>query len=471
MSSNRSFLVKIALLSFLIFPSFQIDKAAPVAQEVMNFGQFGKITLYKPQKTPRSLALFVSGDGGWQFGVINMAKYLAMQGVLVAGIDAKYFAASMSKLTSECYYPAADFEQLSMVIQKKYNFTDYSKPVLVGYSYGATLVYGLLAQAPSGTFKGAIGLGFCPDIELKKPLCKGNGLSSHVLKTGTYYLDRTEKLTAPFIVLNGVKDKSCPFDATAKFMKSMPDAELVTLPKVGHGFSIADNWLPQFRQAYMKIQQTNQPVKAGVRLQTNLPLTLVRAASEKNNALVFMISGDGGWTSFDQGLAETFAKKGYDVLGLDAQKYFWKAKTPEKAASEIEKAIGIYMDQLKKKSFLLVGYSFGADVVPFVASRISEPLKSSLSGVCMLSPEEYNDFEIHVADMLNFGSKEGKYNVLRETEALKSIKHLCMFGDKEDSATARQFKEKGLPVVILPGGHHYDNDYQAVVNNILTRVK
>ena len=89
----------------------------------------------------------------------------------------------------------------------------------------------------------------------------------------------------------------------------------------------------------------------------------------------------------------------------------------------------------------------------------------------MLSPEEYNDFEIHVADMLNFGSKEGKYNVLRETEALKSIKHLCMFGDKEDSATARQFKEKGLPVVILPGGHHYDNDYQAVVNNILTRIK
>ncbi|SPZ91950.1 Type IV secretory pathway, VirJ component [Sphingobacterium multivorum] len=49
---------------------------------------------------------------------------------------------------------------------------------MVGYSYGATLVYGLIAQAPAGTFRGGIALGFCPDITIAKPLCKGSGLSS-----------------------------------------------------------------------------------------------------------------------------------------------------------------------------------------------------------------------------------------------------------------------------------------------------
>ena len=170
---------RLSLLFTLLFALSSSTYALTI--DSLNYGIFGKIIVYHPVKPPTSVVLFVSGDGGWNNGVISMAKDIASQGALVLGIDAKTYKNGLARSKAECYYPAADFERLSLMIQKKYKFTTYAKPILVGYSYGATLIYGILAQSPANTFKGAIALGFCPDIEIKKPLCKGSGLTQHVL--------------------------------------------------------------------------------------------------------------------------------------------------------------------------------------------------------------------------------------------------------------------------------------------------
>lgn len=449
----------------------------------LKYGLFGKIMVYHPAKTPNSVVLFVSGDGGWKNGVINMAKDIAGQGALVLGIDAKTYKNALGRTHSDCYYPAADFERLSLMIQKKYKFSTYAKPVLVGYSYGATLIYGILAQAPANTFKGAIALGFCPDIELKKPLCKGNGLTQHVLKPGvSYWLERTDKLTAPFIVLNGFKDETCPFAATASFLKDMPMAELITLPKVGHGFSIADNWLPQFNAAYNKImaapsfaerkQAENKDLKTqAIKIYgENLPLTVIPSAKKNNLPVIFMISGDGGWTSFDQSLAESLAENGLSVIGLDAQKYFWDARSPEKTTADLSKAILHYTAELNKEKFVPAGYSFGASVVPFIANRLEPALKQRLSAVLSLSPDVTADFEIHILDMLSIGETAESYNVPAEIRKIKNIPVTNFFGSAEGDDIASKFKEAGLKVDIIPGNHHFGNDFQSISTAFLKSI-
>ena len=435
------------------------------AQETFSYGGFGKLTMYMPKGKPKALVLFVSGDGGWQFGVINMARFLAEQGALVAGIDAKHFAASMARSKKDCDYPAADFELLSMALQKKYQFESYQKPILVGYSYGATLIYGLLAQAPEGTFRGGIALGFCPDIELAKPLCKGNGLKLHILKPGkSYYLDKIERLSAPFWVLNGVKDQTCPFNATADFLKGIGNAQLVTLPKVGHGFSIADNWLPEFRTAYLKVLGMPRTVSNANTLKTDLPIEVLEPKGNTNK-LIFMISGDGGWTSFDRDLATAFASKGIHVIGLDAQKYFWNAKTPEQTANEVANILVYYQEREPSMSFSLMGYSFGACVVPFIANRLPESLKKATTGLILLSPDDRADFEIHVADMLSLGGREEPYDVVAELKKV-TLHKLSIFGTGEDGEVMAKFRNVGA-VATLPGGHHFDNDYEAIANTVI----
>lgn len=457
--------------------------ASAITVDSLKYGIFGKVILYHPVKTPTSVVLFVSGDGGWKNGVINMARDIANQGALVLGIDAKTYKNGLSRLKTDCYYPAADFERISLMIQKKYKFSTYSKPILVGYSYGATLIYGILAQAPANTFKGAIALGFCPDIELKKPLCKGNGLTQHVLKPGvSFWLERTMNLTAPFIVLNGFKDETCPFAATATFLKGMPNAELVSLPKVGHGFSIADNWLPEFNNAYQKIlnapsfaerkEAENTTLKSQVikRFDPGLPLTIVPSARKNNLPMVMMISGDGGWTSFDQSLAEALAEKGLSVIGLDAQKYFWDTRTPEKTAADLSLAIAHYSEQFNKEKFVLAGYSFGASVVPFVADRLPAPLKAKLAAVLSLSPDVTADFEIHIMDMLSIGNSSEEYNVIGEMKKIKNVPVISYFGQGEGTDIAGKFSRAGLKVDIIPGDHHFGNDFSGIADAFLKRI-
>src|SRR5258705_1797603 len=39
-------------------------------------GRFGTVTVYIPEAQPRSVAIFLSGDCGWQLGAIGMARAL-----------------------------------------------------------------------------------------------------------------------------------------------------------------------------------------------------------------------------------------------------------------------------------------------------------------------------------------------------------------------------------------------------------
>jgi type IV secretory pathway VirJ component len=438
------------------------------------YGAFGKVAIYLPDQVPDAFVVFVSGDGGWNEGVVDMAKNIVDQGAMVAGIDIRHYFKSIRSLKSKCYYPAGDLEELSLTIQKKYKFNQYLKPILVGYSSGATLVYGALAQAPANTFKGAISLGFCPDIETDKTLCNGSGLTTHVLKEGkSYYLEPCLHLSAPFIALHGMIDQVCSYPDTKKYMDDLPMGELVSLPKVGHGFSVTKNWLPQFVEAYQKvlkepdyvekITEKNKLLESQhlVPLNSTLPLVLVPSSRKENLPLAFFISGDGGWTSFDQSVCEKLAEKGIPVVGLDAQKYFWNEKQPKEASDKITNAVEYYMQQWNRKSFVLVGYSFGACVTPFIANNFSVPLKEILKGVFCFSPDETCDFEIHISDMLNFKNHE-KYDVLRELEKIRSLNPVCIFGNDEDIELRNHFSVAGARVELLPGNHHYDNDYSAV---------
>ena len=69
-----------ALAACLTLPTAQ-------AQETLSHGRFTDVTLYRPHGAVNSFVLFLSGDGGWNQGVVGMAEALADEGALVAGIS------------------------------------------------------------------------------------------------------------------------------------------------------------------------------------------------------------------------------------------------------------------------------------------------------------------------------------------------------------------------------------------------
>jgi type IV secretory pathway VirJ component len=242
--------------------------AAPVAApaDVFDYGRFGAVSVYRGHGQPRDVVLFLSGDGGWNLGVISMAKKLVDKGAIVAGIDIRHYLAQLEAAPDQCVSPADDLEKLSHELQSKLGIQSYLQPTLVGYSSGATLVYATMGEAAAGIFKGALSLGFCPDLDLRKPVCKGSGIeatprrdSKGVLK-GVNFL-AVKKLAGRWISLQGETDQVCPAPATQQFIATVPGAEIVMLPKVGHGYSVERNWVPQYEAAYAEITGDQTVIK------------------------------------------------------------------------------------------------------------------------------------------------------------------------------------------------------------------
>ncbi len=451
----------------------------------LKYSSFGKVFIYKPKTPPDAIVLFVSGDGGWNSGPITMGSHLVDQGAMVVGINISTYLKNKMNQHEKCYYPAGDFEELSLFLQKKYKFRNYLKPILMGYSSGATLVYGILAQSPANTFKGAISMGFCPDIATVEPLCTNNQLKQHELKPGSpiRYLEPSGKLSAPFIIINGLDDIVCPYKSAEAFMKEINNGEIIGIPKAGHGMSVEKNYLPHLIYAYNKVknspsytgtvsaQNLSAPPQQSQKLTTDLPLIVKPCSKSDTMPLLVFISGDGGWTSFDDGVSEKMVEKGMPVIGIDAQKYFWQPRNPAETATELAKVLHHYLAEWNKKSFILCGYSFGADVIPFLATHLPIDLKPMIKGIVLMSPDPEGDFEIHVADMISFGSSSDTYDVCAEIKKSPAGLTDCIFGQDEDSDTPKKFRNAGSAIRLLPGGHHYNNDFNAISLEIIESLR
>jgi type IV secretory pathway VirJ component len=161
-------------------------------------------------------------------------------------------------------------------------------------------------------------------------------------------------------------------------------------------------------------------------------------------------------------------KKGYAVLALDSKDYFWHKKEPQQFANDMNQATSTYLKNKKRNSFIILGYSFGADVTPFWATRLPSYLSSKCRHIVMLSPSSNTQFEIKITDMLGWGSKKGK-NVVNELNKL-TLPVLLFFGKDENDFPVKEVTIK-KQVVVMEGGHHYDNDTEDLANQIIAKAK
>jgi type IV secretory pathway VirJ component len=201
--------------------------------------------------------------------------------------------------------------------------------------------------------------------------------------------------------------------------------------------------------------------------QPPLPLS-VNNSSNSSKPLIFYISGDGGFNKFSTSFMQALGKEGFAMLGLDAKDYFWNKKDPAEAARAIESAIDQYNRKWKRTDIVLIGYSFGADVAPFILTHFSADLYNRISHLVLLSPSPKTDFEIHILQMLGWG-KDGGESVPAEINKI-TRPVLIIAGDDEKEFPFNSLTIKNKQVIKLPGGHHYDGDVGGLCRQIISRI-
>ncbi len=440
---------------------------APAAEQQLRYGHFGEIHLYLPATT-RRVVIFLSGDDGWQAGVVDMARQLAQRDIFVAGIDTAAYLAQLRASDSKCAYPAGDLEALSQYLQKRFALPTYITPLLIGYSSGATLVYGVLAQSPPNTFRGGISLGFCTSLPLSKPFCPGFGLRlARRDDARGYDFLPSPRLSTPWLVLQGAADTVCDTASAARFTAAVGNSRYQALPGVGHGYGQTARWLAPFLEGVDSLSPPPAPTAAAAASALpELPLIEVPVA-QPGNTFAVILSGDGGWAGIDKSLAEALQEQGVPSVGLDSLRYFWKRRNPEEAARDVAAIMRHYLDAWHRQSVLLIGYSRGADVLPFVANRLPPELQARTALLAMLVPSRSVDFEFRVADWLPGGGDEGAYAVRPETEKLAFKKMLCMYGEEEKHSLCPDLDANRFSIVRTGGGHHFDGDYKKLADVVL----
>ncbi|HVZ95320.1 MAG TPA: AcvB/VirJ family lysyl-phosphatidylglycerol hydrolase [Chitinophagaceae bacterium] len=189
------------------------------------------------------------------------------------------------------------------------------------------------------------------------------------------------------------------------------------------------------------------------------------AAPAHNKPLIFYLSGDGGFNKFSTSLCEGLNAKGYDVEALSCRSYFWDKKTPEQAAADIKNFLVQKLNGRSNQQVVIIGYSFGADVLPFILNRLPADLKGKIIAACLMASSGSTDFEIHWSDILGGHSKRNM-DVATELNKVTNQKIIIISASDDKDLDLTKVTIKYKPEV-LPGGHHFDGDTDEIIRVIV----
>ena len=166
--------------------------------------------------------------------------------------------------------------------------------------------------------------------------------------------------------------------------------------------------------------------------------------------------------------ARNSSSDGVSVVGWDCLRYFWSHRSPEETAQDLGGVIDTYTARWKASKVALIGYSFGADVLPFAYDHLSPEAKARVAQLSLLGLAKAADFEISVAGWI--GAPASK-DALPTEPAFASIDPAmvqCFYGEDDQDSACPALAAKGeADVIRTSGGHHFDGDYDALARRIL----
>ena len=386
--------------------------------------------------------------------VLNDAAIaLTRDGALVVGVDLPDYLARLDAHSGEaCHDVVGDIDSISRQVQRERGNTLYLTPIVAGIGEGGALAPAILARAPAATIAGAVSYDPTVAVHTRIPLCSTPGAKTD-LDGGFVY--------GPWPSLPGFWVVAFPVGSNGPERQHIAVLKAAGTPVdiASHAGSGAAETLAALMGPHLTPVATSPPT--GI---AKLPL-IELPAEQSGPLLAIVLSGDGGWRDIDKTVSEKLQSAGVSVVGWDCLRYFWSRKSPEQVARDLGAVVDTFLSRWGGSKVVLVGYSFGADVLPFAYDRLSPETKSHIVQLSLLGFSTAADFEIRVAGLVGAGpSKEA----LPTEPTLAPIPTIiqCFYGADEDDSACR-FLQGKAEVIRTTGGHHFDGNYGALAQRIL----
>ncbi|CAD6519856.1 virulence factor family protein [Paraburkholderia sabiae] len=391
------------------------------AYETVSGGRYGDVTVTKPTGDVRGFVVLYSRESGWKPADQQAADALAKNGAMVVGVDTAKYAANLAAKKEACHQLVGDAEAVSHQLERQVQSNRYFMPIVAGTGQGATLAMQVLKQAPENTVAGAVA----------------------VAPQGT--LDKRFNPCAP--------------DPTVTHGPGLPGFAETDANASAGTQRIVDLTTPHLRVAVMKEEDVS-----------DLPLIELPAA-HPNGLMAIVISGDGGWRDLDKTIAEELQKDGVSVIGWDSLRYFWSEHSPEQTSHDLSRVLQTYSSRWHADHVALIGYSFGADVMPFAYNRLPDAVRAKVSLISLLGFAPSADFQIRVTGWLGMPASDKALSVKPEFARLPPKIVQCFYGEHEDDTLCPTLTKTGVEVIRTSGDHHFGHDYAALEKRILNALK
>jgi len=412
-------------LAALVF-ACQAERA-PTAREE---GRFGTVEVFAPRHARTGIVFLFSDVDGWSAALERVAQRLAARDTLVVGVDLRRYLDGLAASDDGCHYVVAEIEDLSRRLERETDAPVYRSPLLAGVGAGATLAYAALAQSPAATVAGAAGVDPAPALVTKVPLCPGAPATpdpqggfryaTGVPLPGIWRVEPARNTDVAAQLTGLITPMLASAAAAGSIAAALPDLPVVEIP-----------------------------------------------ARAPGRLAAIIYSGDGGWRDLDKTIGETLAKRGVPVVGVDSLRYFWHAKAPERVAADLSAIIGASRAAWGDVQLILVGYSFGAGVLPFAVNRLPPADRGHVVEVSLLGLEARAPFEIEVTGWLGRAPSTSARPVLPEIQRLDPSLLQCFYGDEETDSLCRDPAFARAQVIHTAGGHHFDGNYVGLADRIL----
>jgi len=195
----------------------------------------------------------------------------------------------------------------------------------------------------------------------------------------------------------------------------------------------------------------------GGQLYFAIPAKPVR--TQPSRAVAVLFSGDMGFrVGMGPRIASRLAADGIPVLGVSSLVYFRHERTPADVGRLIDDAARHALAFARADRLILIGQSFGADMLQVGAQGLPRDLRARVQLVALVVPGDTVIYRASPAELFNWAKPDAR--ALPTARRLTWAPVICVRGIEERDSLCPQLDLPNVRQVALPGGHplHYDAD-------------
>jgi type IV secretory pathway VirJ component len=141
------------------------------------------------------------------------------------------------------------------------------------------------------------------------------------------------------------------------------------------------------------------------------------------------------------------------VVGWNTARDFLRKRPPPEVAGDLSRVMRSYSRRWHRPRVLLLGYSFGADVLPLTFHQLPRRERERVQAMVLLGFWSEAEFRFTPGSWAGRPGATRSYPTLPAVSALGNLPVLCIGGERDTRSACAAISAPNLRVATVPAGH------------------